>query len=354
MPTPPSSLPATFAEPAQIVWGSFKNAQGRQTRFASCPPPAGVAVKGHTLLLPGFREPIEKYFEAVRDLNARGLTVWLLDWPGQGGSDRYLPKSPHKAHHLGYDEQIATLQQFVVEHVVKGKDKNQPLYLMAHSMGAHISLRWLHDHNQQNGPVTSAILTAPMVDIATAPLPKSLARQMAKIAKTGNYLENYIPTGSDWVDDNTPAPPKGPKPKNTIASDVLLSNATSDHDRIKVLPAIFAQKPFLKLGDPTYGWIYHSFQSIDILNAPGYLEAIKTPIMMEISGRERVVNHAACIKAADRLPNCERLDIADAKHEIWMERDQLRSAFFKAVDRFLQHGPQIGPSAPKTPSNPAP
>ena len=227
---------------------------------------------------------------------------------------------------------------------------------MAHSMGAHIALRWLHDHNQQNGPVKSALLTAPMIDISTAPLPKSLARQMAKIAKTGNYLENYIPTGGDWVDEHTPAPAKGRKPANTIATDVASSNATSDPQRITVLPTIFAQKPYLKLGDPTYGWIYHSFQSIDILNEPGYLEAIKTPILMEISGRERVVSHAACIKASERLPYCERFDVADAKHEIWMERDQLRNAFLKAVDGFLAHGPQVTakPSPKSPPKNSAP
>ena len=44
----------------------------------------------------GFGEFIEKQFETVRDLAARGIAVWCLDWRGQGGSirPRRLPTRP--------------------------------------------------------------------------------------------------------------------------------------------------------------------------------------------------------------------------------------------------------------------
>ncbi|MBV8934190.1 MAG: alpha/beta hydrolase, partial [Alphaproteobacteria bacterium] len=39
-------------------------------------------------MVSGFAECIEKYFETVADLARRGLSVWCLDWRGQGGSER--------------------------------------------------------------------------------------------------------------------------------------------------------------------------------------------------------------------------------------------------------------------------
>lgn len=42
------------------------------------------------VLLQGRNEFIEKYFETMTDLTARGFTVVTFDWRGQGGSHRLL------------------------------------------------------------------------------------------------------------------------------------------------------------------------------------------------------------------------------------------------------------------------
>ena len=366
-PTPPPPilpiLPPHAEEPAGLVWGSFVNADGAKIRFCQAPPPAGTAIKGHVVLLPGFKEPIEKYFEAMHDLHARGLMVWMMDWRGQGGSDRYLAATPHKAHHLGYEEQIASLHQFITQEVLPHKPKDLPLYMVAHSMGGHLALRYLHDHNQAAvdgtpGPITAAMLTAPMLDIATGATPKPLARQMARFAKAANSLEKYIPGGRGWYLPKPgiePPPPEQPledaasldpqakkkvqkteKPvTTTLDLDVKTSSLTSDPARIGVMAVWFDRKPELALGDPTYGWVYHTMLSIDVLNQPAYLAAIKTPVLMAISGDERVVVKAAAERAATLMPHCTRLDMKDARHEIWMERDDIRATWLKAVDDFI-------------------
>ena len=46
--------------------------------------------KGTVCLFQGRSEFIEKYFELIRELRARGFAVATLDWRGQGGSDRLL------------------------------------------------------------------------------------------------------------------------------------------------------------------------------------------------------------------------------------------------------------------------
>jgi lysophospholipase len=323
-------LPAKFNQPPNFTEGHFKNAKGADIRYGVSK--ADGVSKGSIVIGSGFRENIEKYYEVMRDLNSRGFDVYMLDWRGQGGSEKFI-KGSQKAHQEGYSEQIDTLHQFVttiVEPVAK-----KPLIYMGHSMGAHIGLRYLNEHD---GVFDSAILTSPMIDIVTNGMPKKLARQMAKFAKAGNYLEKYIPGGADWSEE----PFKG-------------NNKTSDPVRFAADQEIVKNNDALKIGDATYGWVYHTFSSIDVLNDEDYLKAIKTPILMEIAGQEKIVDRAAQDRALTLLPNAKKVEIADAKHEIWMERDELRDQWLKEVDGFLNDRVtlSLAPPAPKKPNPPS-
>ena len=68
------------------------------------------------MLLNGQTEFIEKYFEVIDDLRARGFSVVTMDWRGQGGSDRLLanPLKAHIADFAQYDEDLAILMREVV------------------------------------------------------------------------------------------------------------------------------------------------------------------------------------------------------------------------------------------------
>ena len=79
------SIPANPV-PEDVVTGMLKTPDGVSLRFARWAPPPGR--KGTVCLFPGRAEFIEKYFETVRDLRARGFAVAALDWRGQGGSQR--------------------------------------------------------------------------------------------------------------------------------------------------------------------------------------------------------------------------------------------------------------------------
>jgi len=81
------SIPANPV-PEGAVTGNLQTRDGVSLRFARWPPPPGR--KGTVCLFPGRAEFIEKYFETVRDLRARGFAVAILDWRGQGGSQRAL------------------------------------------------------------------------------------------------------------------------------------------------------------------------------------------------------------------------------------------------------------------------
>ncbi|MCK4945060.1 MAG: alpha/beta hydrolase [Alphaproteobacteria bacterium] len=306
-------LPEKFREPAGFRWGSFDGFSGAQIRYGSFRPKCEP--KGTMVIVPGFREPIEKYFEVIREITAKGFAVWTMDWRGQGGSERFLKNNPQKMHSDGYGEHIKTLHHFA-NRIVKQTAK--PLVLMAHSMGAHIGLRYLKEYPNV---FNLAILTAPMFNISTGLLPKPVAKMIVQIAKAGNCLERYIPFGGDWNE----------------SKEVFSGNAkTSDSDRFRVTGEIYKNKPELKMGDPTYGWMFHTFASIDILNNEKYLKVIKTPVLMQISGMDTIIDNLATERANQLLHDCTCMHLPSARHEIWMERDEIRSLWRTKIDVFLE------------------
>ncbi|MBA3324054.1 MAG: alpha/beta hydrolase, partial [Rhodobacteraceae bacterium] len=53
--------------------------------------------RGTAIVLPGRTEYVEKYGRVVRRLTERGLAVAVIDWRGQGLSDRH-PSAPRLGH----------------------------------------------------------------------------------------------------------------------------------------------------------------------------------------------------------------------------------------------------------------
>ena len=312
-----------FACPKDFAFAQFKNADGRMVRYGLAKP--AVEAKATVVIFPGFRECAEKYFEVMNNLLAEGYAVAIMDWVGQGGSDRYLPDEPHKAHNEGYDKDIRDAKQFMAE-IVKAESGDKALLALAHSMGAHRLLYLLKD---EPALFQAAVLSAPMMDIQTAPLPKSAARSVARFAKSAEAMTQYIPGGRDWEEKNHPF-------KN--------NRVTSDESRY-VQNFYFSQDDKLITGDPTYGWIYETFLSIDRVNKESFLRTIDTPILLAMAMNDQIVDVVAQKRAASFLPQCTSLAIAEAKHEILFERDEIRDLMMKEKLAFYQSA--LGQKAPK-------
>ena len=99
------SIPANPV-PDDVVTGAIQTPDGVNLRFARWAPPPGR--KGTVLVLQGRAEFIEKYFETVRDLRARGFAVVTFDWRGKGLSDRAL-SNRHKGYVRSFSNYITDL-----------------------------------------------------------------------------------------------------------------------------------------------------------------------------------------------------------------------------------------------------
>jgi lysophospholipase len=279
--------------------------------------PTTAEPRGTVVLLQGRIEFIEKYCETAGDILDRGFAVFSLDWRGQGESARALPDR-HKDYVGDYAEFLRDFDLFLETVVLPEAPK--PIFVMAHSMGGHITLRHLGEKAARGEPYFAerVVLCAPMVDIAVSPLMRFVATVLTAGASLLNLEDRYAPGGGGYVEM--------PYDDNPL---------TRDRARFDRTEAIVRENPALALGWPTYGWVAASRRSIATLRGPGYPEAIRTPVLLLSAGADTVVSNKAQAKLAARMPNCQFESIPDARHELLMETDAVRQQFFGHVDAFV-------------------
>src|SRR5215475_2503643 len=93
------------------------------------------------VLLNGHTEFLEKYEEVANELRARGFEVISMDWRGQGASERRV--YGNRAGHIGkFDEYDGDLIALINQ---AASPLGLPMFSLAHSMGANILFRRLHE-----------------------------------------------------------------------------------------------------------------------------------------------------------------------------------------------------------------
>jgi lysophospholipase len=299
----------TTSEPHYIA-----TRDGKRLRCQVFDAAPGTTGRGVCVLLHGQTEFIEKYVEVIGELQARGFTVATFDWPGQGGSYRMLA-DPLKAHIGNFRDYDSALWLFLDE-VVKPLSDSPPVVL-AHSMGGHIALRAMHE---RPNAFKCAVLSAPMIRALTRGYPPVLARAAC-------WLEYQLGAQNDWVwgmDGRDP---------HKITFDTQL--VTSDRARFQRTQDFLRAHPDLRLAGPTWGWLEAAYRSMAAMQAPGYAEAITTPVLLCAAGKDRIVDVTAERAFIRRLPHGELFDMPEAEHEILMESDPIRARFWSAFDGFV-------------------
>ena len=294
---------------------------GARLRYGTWRGSSPAPRRGTCAILDGQTEFLEKYGEVANELSARGYAVAVLDWRGQGGSQRTLP-DPRKVHVRDFSEYDRDLKVFAAE-VVAPLGHAPPLAL-AHSMGAHILLRALHANPRM---FAGAVMTAPMLEADTRGYPAWLARFVCRTL-------NLAGPSAAWV--------WGIRRRDPLSMEFDDNLVTSDCKRFARTKALLAANPQIRLTGPTWGWLEAAYRSMAQIKAPGFAEAITTPILILGAGRDRIVKTSAIRAFAKRLPNATYVELADAEHEILMENDSIRARFWTAFDAFTDRAPGGG------------
>ena len=306
----PPGIADRFQAPPGIQWNFFRNADGARIRYSHLPVAAGE-VKATVVLMHGYSEFGEKYFELMRDLGSRGNEVWQMDWRGYGGSDRYLADR-EKAHSLGPDHDTRDLDQFV-RTIVKAAP-GRPLVLIAHSMGGHLAVRYLHDYP---GRFTAAVLSAPFLSLAPGAggMPEWLVRTVIWGADTFGFRESWAKGSGPWVD----------QPVENLSHDPVRGDVQRQWNRAN---------PVLRIGGVTNGWVREYMRSFDLMARPGYHAAIKLPVLMGSASDDILTQPAVQARACSEMANCRLMRFDHAWHELFMESDAHRAPWLNAIFAF--------------------
>jgi lysophospholipase len=308
------SIPANPVPDGATV-GTVKTADGVVLRFARFEPPAGR--KGTVCVFPGRAEFIEKYFELVRDARARGFAVAMIDWRGQGFSERALPNA-RKGHVLSFSQYDLDLEAFVKEVVLP--DCPPPLFALGHSMGGAVLLRAAYQGRRWFDRI---VLSGPMIDLH-GKAGSRLAKSSARFMKLMGLGSQYVPGGGGTAINTLPFPG---------------NNLTADPVRYARTAAILEAEPTLGIGSPTVAWLEAAFRTMREFADPNFPSRLRQPLLLVAAGADRIVSTPAISAFATRLRAGSHLVIPGARHEILMEQDRYREQFWAAFDAFVPGTP---------------
>ena len=273
--------------------------------------------KGTVCLLQGRAEFIEKYYETIRDLRARGFAVVAFDWRGQGSSDRRVD-DPHKGHVAAFDDYRRDLM--AIRDAVLVPFMPDPHVCLAHSMGGCVALTgaldgWL--------PFRRIVTVAPMLSIRMVRSP-AFASGATRLLQRLGLGSRYVPGG-------------GP---------VSIATKPYPNNRLTRDPSRYARNAAAALavgagavGDPTIAWTAEAFRAVARLRDPRVPPRIATPTLIVAAGADPVCGTPAAQRFAARLKAGHILVLPDARHEILSERDAIREDFWAAFDAFVPGSP---------------
>jgi lysophospholipase len=282
---------------------------GVKVRVLTAPSTRGEP-RGSIIVAPGRTEFIEKYFEVIRELQARGFAVFCIDWRGQGLSGREVENSL-KGHFTTFDDPVndlSTALKLLADRLPR------PYIGLAHSMGGAIVLRALMTRRIE---LDAVAFSAPMFGIlGLSDVAKKYARFMVSLGAGGNFAPSVE---KKWKRENFK--------KNPVTHD------KPRHDRCQ---GLIAEEPRLALAGPTIGWVVAASDATEAFRQGGALAHVRIPVLIATAGEEQLVDNAAHEAVAHDLPDARHITIEGAKHEILMEVDPIRNQFWEAFDQLVE------------------
>lgn len=297
--------------PANGQFGFLKARDGKLLRN-SVHFPDGAA-RGTIVLMTGYSEFIEKYFETISDLLAMGYCVATLEWRGHGLSEG-MSEVSERLHLDDFDQNIEDMEdrfeRLVLTHCPA------PCFGLAHSMGGQISFRGVARHPDW---FVALAQSAPMLGIRL-PLMLDLVRRAM------TFILLATGTGDRWNPLDPPVHMTKNPPRNNI---------THDEERFERGMALCLKDPRLLINGRSLGWSRSAFAAMAETREPTFLRRIKIPVFIGTAGDELLVDNAAHAHAMSYLPDGQGKIYANAMHEILMETDATRQAFLADVDAFF-------------------
>lgn len=264
---------------------------------------------GHVVICHGFCEYAQKFEEMIYYLVKSGFSVYIVDHRGHGYSDRQAADS-EMVYVESYEEYVDDLHEFVKQLV---PENNR--YLIAHSMGGAIGIRYLEKYPED---FSKAVLSSPMCGMKTGKYSNSFALMFASLrCKTGgkeSYANGQHGFGEATFDTCSCL---------DKARYMYQYNKRVDNTNYRTYGGSFA-------------WVRASLKATKTLMKKSNIKKITTPILMFQAGLDHLVKLEDQDEFLERCKTAKMIKVKDAKHEIFNCHENHRKLFYKEVISFLE------------------
>ncbi len=266
---------------------------------------------------PGRTETFTKYAELVRDLHPHGFSFYFLDHRGQGQSDRIVGSKPAPpdfvsppGHVDRFDDYVDDVARFV-DRVVR-KEPHAHVVGWGHSMGGGILTRYAEKHP---GSFAALILSSPMHGLPIKWWQRPFVSFMTAMGKRRSYALG-----------------KGPWQPSM---DVFEGNdTTGSESRYRFKMDTYSADPSVWIGGPTYGWVHEADRAGKAMREDA--RRLTMPVLLFQAGADTIVDNSAQDAVVAAAPDCTKIVLPGARHELLLERDDVRDAVLDHVLTFLE------------------
>ena len=267
----------------------------------------------------GRSESLIKYAEVVFELYQNGYSVFMFDHQGQGQSSRLL-KNRHIGYVKSFDDYVVDMHELIKNILTpilsKYKQDNLPKSLLCHSMGGAIGTLYVQKHPTV---FTQLVMTAPMIGVLT-PISEQATQSLFKTVNAARELFGLCDTYL-WGQGNYLAHPFA---KNQL---------TNCEVRYRVFREMMTSYPQNQLGGISVTWLIQAIAAMVKLRLGA--ADMSLPILVFQAEQEQIVDNHKMNQFVEKLPNCEFIKVANAKHELLFEKDSVRVAVVTKILEFL-------------------
>ncbi len=300
----PPSLSPRFWAPDGWAWGLLKVGDAPAQRYGVSSTP--ITPQAQILILSGYGESAEVWFETARDLNVRGYSVWVLERSGQGGSERYV-QPRDLGHAPSFKDDIAAVK--TLSRMITAAAPDAPLILMGHAEGALVAIAAV----EQGAPAEGLILSSPA--LAGDGLVDSSRTWLVRVG-LGRLPSGW---GQGW---------------KRYAPDARARGLTADRWRGAVQLAWQTTNPDLRMGGKSLGWLA-AFRTTSRAAEAG-LPGLKTPALLLTGDADTVAAPAAQARLCKALSGCALTSFKGGRHALHLELDAVRTSWLAAIDAFVR------------------
>jgi lysophospholipase len=269
------------------------------------------------IIVTGWTEGAPKYAEIIHDLHQAGVEIFIMDWRGQGRSERLI-EDPQVTWVADYDDFVQDLHQFVTE-VVKPRAQHPPS-IMGHSMGANVITHYL---TKQPEIFDRAVLSSPMLDMILGPYPTWLGRLTS-------WLYDLVGLGTKMVWGH-----------GYFDAKTAENWVTHSTQRWTFWNEFKTVHPEYIMNAASFRWVLEGLRATDYMKDNAHL--IRVPLLMLQAGRDLYVATAGQDRVCEKAYYCKKITYPFAKHEILNEVDLIRQDALDEVLRFLRRDLKVPP-----------